>query len=189
MLCGFTPASAARKIGEDACSEPVYGLDAIGLATSEEAVHAHRAACRMCVRGLGKPAPRPRDVAVDVVLQLDGGGLRVCLCFEEGAHESRTLGEGWRRKRRAGARRGYQFRGRSEPAGEGLQRLNRKEFGSGEERQTLGGGVVEDEYDYVVCVCDRRYVSGLLRESGGKERCARNHDYLVAGNERIDDTE
>ena len=40
-----------------------------------------------------KPAPRPRDVAVDVVLQLDGGGLRVCLCFEEGAHESRTLGE------------------------------------------------------------------------------------------------
>jgi len=80
-------------VQEDARGEPVYGLDAAGLATGEEAVHAHGAACGVLVRGLGKPVPRPRDVAVGVVLQLDGGGLRVCLCFEEGAPGSRTLGE------------------------------------------------------------------------------------------------
>ena len=93
MLYGFTPASAAhKKLKEDACSEPVYRLDGAGLATGEEAVHAHGAACRVCVRGLGKAAPRPRDAALDVVLQLDGNGLRVGLCFEGGAHESHTLG-------------------------------------------------------------------------------------------------
>ena len=78
---------------EDARSEPVYGFDAAGLATGEEAVHAHGAAWRVPGRGLGAPVPRPRDVAVGVVLQLDGGGLRVSLCFEEGAPGSRTLGE------------------------------------------------------------------------------------------------
>src|SRR5260221_8609980 len=78
---------------EDAGSEPVYGLDAAGVGTGEKAVHAHGVACGVLVRGLGEPVPWPRDVAVGVVLQLDGGGLRVCLCFEEGASGSCTLGE------------------------------------------------------------------------------------------------
>jgi hypothetical protein len=77
----------------DVHSGPIYRLDAAGLATGEEAVHAHGAACGVLVRGLGEPVPWPREVAVGVVLQLDGGGLRVSFCFEEGAPGSRTLGE------------------------------------------------------------------------------------------------
>jgi len=94
-------------VKEDARSEPVYGLDAAGLATGEEAVHAHGAACRVRVCGLGEPVPGPRDVAVGVVPQLDGGGLRVGFCFDEGAPGSRTLGkvggeEGGKRVREEG---------------------------------------------------------------------------------------
>ena len=56
-------------------------------------MHAHGAACRVRVRGSGEPGPGPRDVAVGVVPQLDCCGLRVGLCFEEGAPGPRALGE------------------------------------------------------------------------------------------------
>jgi len=62
----------------DARSGPVYGLDATGLATGGEAVHAHGAAHSVCVRGLEKPAQRPGDVAVDVVLQQVPDSHRCC---------------------------------------------------------------------------------------------------------------
>lgn len=53
----------------------------------------HGVVCRMLVRGLGEPLPWSSDVVVGVVLQLDGSGLRVGLCFEERASGPRALGE------------------------------------------------------------------------------------------------
>jgi len=82
-----------RSPNKDRGSEPVYGLDAAGLAASKEAVHAHGAACRVRVCGVGEPRPWPGDVAVGVVLQLEGGGLCVGLCFEEGAPGACALWE------------------------------------------------------------------------------------------------
>lgn len=82
--------------GESSRCDAIYGLDAAGLAASKEAVHAHRANCRVvCAReAMGGPERGPGDVGVGVVLQFEGGGLGVRLCFEEGAPGLCALGEG-----------------------------------------------------------------------------------------------
>ena len=157
----------------DVRSEPVYRFYAAGLATGEEAVHAHGAACGVLVRGLGEPVPWPREVAVGVVLQLDGGGFRVGFCFEEGAPGSRTLGEV------GGEERGERVREEGDDFGRVQYRLGkggglkRSQSGAGilvggEERRTLR--VLSRMSTTTLCrVCDRRCASGALRRPGDKK--------------------
>jgi len=155
-------------VKEDARGEPVYGLDPAGLATGEEAVHAHGAARRLRVRGSGEPVPGPRDVAVGVVPQLDGGGLCVGLCFEEGAPGCRALGEiggeeGGERVREEGV----DFGGVQYRLWRGCKGLNRElGIGWGKERRTLR--VLSRMSTTTLCVIGR-CMSGALRKSGGKK--------------------
>lgn len=94
----------------------------------------------MRVGGSGEPGPGPRDVAVGVVPQLDGCGLRVGLCFEEGAPGSRALGEvggeeGGERVREEGV----DFGGVQDWLGTGSQRAQSRaswNFGWRKERRT-----------------------------------------------------
>jgi hypothetical protein len=92
--------------------EPVDGLDAAGLATGEEAVHAHRAVAGLARGAGGVPGPGPGNVVVGVVAQLESGSLCVRLCFQIRAPGRRTLREcggeeGGERVRKEG----FHFRG------------------------------------------------------------------------------
>lgn len=109
--------------------EPKYGLDAAGLATGEEAVHAHRAVAGLarCAGVVRVPGPGPGNVAVGVVAQLERGGLCVRLCFEE----------------RASGRRALRERGGEE----GGERVREQGFHFWGVQHRLDG-VVENEYDY-----------------------------------------
>ena len=96
-----------------------------------------------------------------MVPQLDGGGLRVGLCLEEGAPGSRALGEvggeeGGERVREEGV----DFGGVQDRLGRGSQRFQSRaswNFGWREERRTLR--VLSRMSTTTLCV----YVMGVMR--------------------------
>jgi hypothetical protein len=100
------------------------------------------------------PGIGPGDVAVGVVLQFEGGCLCVSLCFEEGAPGLRALGEC------CGEEGGERVREEGVDFG-GVQHWlvgGTVVWVTPELQREKGGmdcyheGVVEDEYDYALCV-------------------------------------
>jgi len=147
----FVILARVRDTVRHARGKPVYGFDAAGLATSEEAMHAHRAVAGLArgVGGVQEPGPGPGNVAVGVVAQLECGGLCVRLSFEERAPGPRTFREcggeeGGKRVREYG----FHFRGVQHRLW-GMIASGRRQNRSVREATNLEG-VVENEYDYAV---------------------------------------